>query len=448
MELGDPERIGGYRVLERLGHGGMGTVFLAEDESGRKVAVKVINADLADDPSFRARFAREADAARRVRRFCTAGVIDARLDEDPLYVVTEYISGPSLERAVTESGALSGSDLEGLAVGVATALSAIHGAGIMHRDLKPSNVLLSAVGPRVIDFGIARAYDAASEVTRTGQLVGTPAYLAPEALRGEEITPACDVFAWGCVVAYAGTGRSPFVGGNVSEILYRVAHDRPRLDGLDPDLRELVERALDKRPERRPSAGELLTHLVGSEDVERATRLLTPGQEVTGAGRAQAPVVPESSTRVDGTGAAPSSRRRLPIVTGAAVLVAAAVAALLIFLHGGTPAGTLTAGHSLTPNHGIKSPNGAFFLTQQDDGNLVLYDRTRMPVWQSDTDHHPSAVTELQKDGNLVVRDISGTLWRSGTAGTLGARLVVGDDGRLVIRDKDGKTVWTATPNV
>ncbi|WP_067477841.1 serine/threonine-protein kinase [Actinomadura hibisca] len=262
----DPRELGPYRLLSRLGRGGMGTVFLARDSGGRQVAVKVINRELAGEAAFRDRFEREVTAARQVRRFCTAPVLDAELENEPLYVVTEYIEGPSLERAVAERGPLPGSDLEGLAVGVATALAAIHGAGIVHRDLKPANVLLSATGPRVIDFGIARALDAAEGPTRTGQLVGTPNYLPPELLRGEPITPASDVFSWGCVVGYAGTGRAPFAGNTVPEIFYRVAHEPPKLDDLDPSLRALVGAALDKDPRNRPSVQELLARLVGTAE--------------------------------------------------------------------------------------------------------------------------------------------------------------------------------------
>src|SRR5690606_24229048 len=202
---------------------------------------------------------REVTAARQVRRFCTAPVMDAELDNDPLYVVTEYIEGPSLERAVAERGPLRGSELEGLAVGVATALAAIHGAGIVHRDLKPANVLLSSTGPRVIDFGIARALDAPDGPTRTGQFVGTPNYLPPELLRGEQVTPASDVFSWGCVVAYAGTGRPPFRGETVAETFHLICSAEPDLAGLDPRLREIVAAALGKDPRTRPTARQLLT---------------------------------------------------------------------------------------------------------------------------------------------------------------------------------------------
>ncbi|MFI0480690.1 serine/threonine-protein kinase [Actinomadura sp. 9N215] len=262
----DPQRLGPYRLAGRLGRGGMGTVFLGEDGAGRQVAVKVINAELADDEAFHERFRREVTAARQVSRFCTAAVLDARLDGEPLYVVTEYVAGPSLEAAVKQGGPLRGGDLEALAVNIATALGAIHGAGIVHRDLKPSNVLLSPTGPRVIDFGIARALDSSDGPTRTGQFVGTPAYIAPELMHGREITPAADVFSWGCVVAYAGTGRVPFSGGTLPEVINRVTTGDPDLDGLDPAVRALVARALAKKPAERPTVKQLIQALTGEDE--------------------------------------------------------------------------------------------------------------------------------------------------------------------------------------
>ncbi|KAB2351360.1 serine/threonine-protein kinase [Actinomadura rudentiformis] len=272
LQANDPLMLGRYLLSGRLGRGGMGTVYLGEDPEGHRVALKVINTELAGDPVFHERFVREVEAARRVRRFCTAPVLDASLEGDTIFVVTEYIDGPTLDQAVSERGPLRGSNLDGLAVGVATALSAIHDAGLVHRDLKPANVLLSAVGPRVIDFGIARALDAQTGVTTTGQVVGTPAYMAPELLTGGEITPASDVFSWGCVVAFAGTGHSPFEGQLVPEILYKVVHEQPRLDGLDPALREVVEAALAKDPAGRPSVPELLERLAGHPRSSGATQ--------------------------------------------------------------------------------------------------------------------------------------------------------------------------------
>ncbi|MBB6396874.1 hypothetical protein BKA00_003788 [Actinomadura coerulea] len=346
----DPAELGPYTLVGRLGRGGMGTVYLGEDRAGRRVAVKMINRELAGEGTFRERFRREVTAARQVRRFCTAPVMDAELDTDPLYVVTEYIEGPSLERAVAERGPLPGSDLEGLAVGVATALAAIHGAGIVHRDLKPANVLLSSTGPRVIDFGIARALDAADGPTRTGQFVGTPNYLPPELLRGEQVSSASDVFSWGCVVAYAGTGRPPFGGTTVPEIFYRVVHEEPKLDGLDAGLRDVVAAALDKDPHRRPTVQDLLGRLVGNGKADPARLAETvqagwhgPAGEPTVQPRPapaafQQPPPPPAApgaTRQDARPAAPrpgGGPPRRPLVIGGAVAAALVLLAVVGFL--------------------------------------------------------------------------------------------------------------------
>ncbi|MFE9245504.1 protein kinase [Nocardiopsis sp. NPDC006938] len=271
LRVGDPRELDGYRIIGRLGRGGMGTVYLAKDAADRTVAVKLIHPDLADDESFRLRFAREVASARRVARFSTAGVIDARLEGEPLFIVSEYVPGPNLDEAVRHGAPMRGGTLDGLAMGVAAALTAIHGSGIVHRDLKPANVLLSPVGPKVIDFGIARALDDASgAVTRSSQLMGTPSYMAPELILGEQATAAADVFAWGCLVAFAGIGRAPFDAGTVPAVLHNISTAPPRLDGLDPSLLDLVTAALDKQPENRPTSQQLLARLTGQEDPEEA----------------------------------------------------------------------------------------------------------------------------------------------------------------------------------
>ncbi len=263
LRNGDPHRLGAYEVLGRLGEGGMGVVYLGRAADGRLVALKVIRADLASNEEFTRRFQREVQAAQRVARFCTAQVIEAELGGEAPYLVTEYVPGPTLREAVADGGPLPASSLEGLAVGMAAALSAIHAAGVVHRDLKPSNVLLSQVGPRVIDFGIARARDVTTSLTRAGQRMGTPAFMAPEQFTGRLVSAAADVFAWGSVVAFAGTGRAPFGGGPLAAVAYRIVHDSADLSGLDDSLRELVETATEKDPERRPSAQELLLRLLG-----------------------------------------------------------------------------------------------------------------------------------------------------------------------------------------
>ncbi|WP_245674994.1 serine/threonine-protein kinase [Herbidospora cretacea] len=308
----EPQQIGPYRITGRLGRGGMGTVYLGQDEAARKVAIKVINAEYSQNENFRVRFRREAESAQRVRRFCTAAVLAADLDGEQLYVVTEYVDGPNLEQAVERSGPLTGSSLEALAVGVATALTAIHAAGIVHRDLKPSNVLLSPVGPRVIDFGIARALDTFGGVTHTGELVGTPRYMAPEVLRGEAISPACDVFSWGCLVAFAASGRAPFNGEALPAVIFQVLNAEPVLDNLEPQMRQLVLAALDKDPRNRPSAQQLLDSMVGRVTPEIAQHTVAQTWQQS----------------------APTLRRRTPnrsrLIAGVAVAAAVAITAGVI----------------------------------------------------------------------------------------------------------------------
>jgi serine/threonine protein kinase len=327
----DPQRLGTYRIVGRLGRGGMGTVYLAESESGERAAVKMINPELADDETFRDRFRREVESARRVRRFCTAPVLDARLDGEPLFIVTEFVDGPNLDEFVKASGPMRGSSLEHLAVGVATALTAIHGAGVIHRDLKPANVLLSSVGPRVIDFGIARALDTVSGATRTGQFIGTPAYMAPELISGGTAAPAADVFAWGCVVAFAGTGKAPFDGPTVPSVLYQVSHGEPSLDGLDDGLRDLVTRTLVKDPALRPSAQEVLDALTGRPHVDTAEAAATVGR--TWALPSEGTTRPDTArTRALPPRPPDATRVRKPLVLGATGLAAVLVLGIGAFL--------------------------------------------------------------------------------------------------------------------
>jgi hypothetical protein len=258
-----PERIGPYRVVDRLGEGGMGTVFAGLDTSGRKVAIKVIRREFAADRQYRARFEAEVAAAQRVRPFCTAPVLDADPAAEPPYLVTEFVNGPSLDANVAKEGPLRGADLEAVAVGIATALTAIHDAGVVHRDLKPANVLLSTFGPRVIDFGIARSLGG-TRLTATGGIVGTPAFMAPEQLDGRGATPASDVFAWGATVAFAARGGPCFGGNSLPAVIHQIISGEPDLGGLDGTLLGAVRAALAKDPERRPSAQSLLDGLISS----------------------------------------------------------------------------------------------------------------------------------------------------------------------------------------
>ncbi|MGP3934378.1 serine/threonine-protein kinase [Nonomuraea sp. KM88] len=265
----EPQHIGPYAIVRPLGEGGMGIVYLARDRASKLVALKTLRPGLGADADFRRRFSREIEAARSVARFCTAPVLDAGIDGDVPYLVTDYVEGPDLAGEIRKKGPMAGADLEALAVGVATALTAIHQAGVVHRDLKPANILLSSVGPRVIDFGIAQLVE--PDATRSASIVGTPAYMSPEQATGEQVTAAGDVFAWGGVVAYAATGRAPFGTGGAPEVLFRVVHYAPDLRGMDDRLRPLVEQALAKEPERRPTAQQLLDRLLGREAITAAT---------------------------------------------------------------------------------------------------------------------------------------------------------------------------------
>ncbi|WP_262849825.1 serine/threonine-protein kinase [Sphaerisporangium corydalis] len=262
----DPPRIGPYRLLGRLGQGGMGTVYLAEAPTGRSVAVKVVKAEFTVDEGFAKRFHAEVSNARRVASFCTAQVLDnGNADDGTPYMVTEYIAGTPLSAQITRYGALEAGTLHGVALGVAAALAAIHVAGLVHRDLKPANVILSMSGPRVIDFGIARALDATHGVTQSGELLGSPGWWAPEQVRGEDITPAADIFAWGCLVAYAGNGRHPYGRGDMITLAGRVLTGKPDLGTLPAPLDRLVRLATHGDPQRRPSAQDLLIALVGGD---------------------------------------------------------------------------------------------------------------------------------------------------------------------------------------
>ncbi|MGW1993819.1 bifunctional serine/threonine-protein kinase/transporter substrate-binding domain-containing protein [Embleya sp. NPDC001921] len=260
----DPRWIGSFAVLGRLGAGGMGQVFLARSPGGRLVAVKTVHAELAADPHFRRRFAAEISAMRRIGGFWTAAFVDADADAETPWLATAYISGPSLTRAVTAHGPLPESSARLLAAGLAESLVAIHAVGLVHRDLKPSNVLLTADGPRVIDFGIARMVHGTSELTRTGHLVGSPGFLSPEQARGGEVGPASDVFAVGLVLTYATTGGSAFGAGEAAQLLFRVVYEEPRLEAVPEGLRPLIAACLHKDPAERPTPARLLGLLGGS----------------------------------------------------------------------------------------------------------------------------------------------------------------------------------------
>jgi serine/threonine protein kinase len=258
LASGDPVQVAGYRLRGRLGSGGMGVVYLAYTAQGQPVALKLLRPDLGDDPAFRARFRQEVDAARRVSGRYTAQVLDADPEASPPWLATAYVPGPSLQEAVATGGPLPAQTALPLVIGVAEALAAIHASGVVHRDLKPSNVLLAADGPRVIDFGIARAVEAAA-VTQTGARLGSPQYMAPEQANGGAVTPAADVWALGALACFATTGRAPFgEGGGEAAVLYRVMQGDPDLGGCPPELTGVIWACLAKDPSARPSLAQVI----------------------------------------------------------------------------------------------------------------------------------------------------------------------------------------------
>lgn len=263
----DPSRIGPYRLIARLGAGGMGLVYLARSDGGRTVAVKAVQAEFAQLSEFRSRFAREVEAARKVGGVWTAPVLDADTGAGTPWVATGYIPGPDLHTVVgVQHGPLPEESVCALAHGLAQALRAIHGAGLIHRDLKPSNVLVTVDGPRVIDFGIARALETLAEgaMTRTGAVIGSPGFMSPEQVRGLKLTSASDVFCLGSVLAYAVTGRSPFgtADSGLHALLFRVAEEEPDLAGVPESLLGLVRQCLEKDPALRPSPQEVAARTV------------------------------------------------------------------------------------------------------------------------------------------------------------------------------------------
>jgi Protein kinase domain len=263
----DPAQIGRYRLTDRIGAGGMGVVYLGQARDGSLVAVKVLRPELTDDPEFRNRFGREVANLTRIKGVCTVRVIEADTGSARPFMVTEYVPGPSLSEYVAKYGPPGPDMMYGLATGLAEALTAIHAAGVVHRDLKPSNVILGQDGPKVIDFGIAQALDATS-VTRTGMMVGSPGFMAPEQLTGRPGQPA-DVFAWAVTLAYAASGEMPFGTGSAEAIFYRILHVEPDTAPIPERLRQLVEAALAKDPQRRPRADELLARLTSRTRTDR-----------------------------------------------------------------------------------------------------------------------------------------------------------------------------------
>ncbi|MFK0154896.1 serine/threonine-protein kinase [Streptomyces sp. NPDC090493] len=273
----EPTTVGPYRLLGRLGSGGMGRVYLGRSAGGRSVAVKIVHPHFALDEEFRARFRREVQAARRVGGAWTASVLDADPDAPVPWVATAYAAGPSLTAAVTDGGPLPAHTVRALGAGLAEALTAVHELGLVHRDVKPSNVLLTLDGPLLIDFGIARATDGTASLTSSGVSIGSPGYMSPEQILGKGATGAADVFSLGAVLAYAANGAPPFPGDSSAALLYKVVHEEPELGSLGGELREVAEACLAKEPGRRPAPAEVARRLAPEGAARRVAGGWLPG---------------------------------------------------------------------------------------------------------------------------------------------------------------------------
>ena len=416
LRPGDPRRVGGHRILGRLGSGGMGQVYLGRSPGGLPVAVKVVHPHLADDPDFRRRFRREAAAVRSVGGAFTAPVVDADPEADPPWLATAYLPGLPLHEAVTAHGPLPPAAVLALGAGLAEALVSIHRAGIVHRDLKPANVILGTGGPRVIDFGIAHAAEAGA-VTGTGTAIGSPGFIAPEQARGERTGPAADVFALGAVLVYAATGSGPYGDGPAHLLVYRAVHEPPRLEAVtDPALRSIVADCLAADPAARPAPAQLLERLAplvpDDTDLHGLDWLPEPVAAGIALAGARTPVNAPGSTRRYGPGFLPGlgapTRRRVLVLGGAgaaAVLATGAVGAATLLRPDddkpvraapSRPAAT-TASAPPPPGQGrllwrrytgathlISSPvvaAGAVFIGSEK-GDLLAFDaRTGRPRW-------------------------------------------------------------------
>ncbi|MFI7415789.1 serine/threonine-protein kinase [Nonomuraea sp. NPDC049684] len=390
LTVGDPVVIGRYLLLGRLGTGGMGVVYLAEHPQGGLVALKTPHAVHLHDATLRARFAEEVAFSRRLVPFCTAAVIEDGVEDGRPYLVTEYIPGPALSQVVKAGGALTPDLAYGVALGVAAALVAVHEAGLVHRDLKPGNVLLSPAGPRVIDFGIARDVDTLAAHTQAGQVMGSPGWVAPERLTGGPALPASDVFAWGCLVAYAASGHHPFGGGEADVLTRRILFDPPRLDGVPVLLRPAVEAALAKDPGSRPGSAALLRALLASGgvgdpwDLRRAVSdvldgswaevphpavggPVTPAEEPAGAERGNGRGNGRGSRRGNGRGSGRRGRAKAGAHlshAGFAALATVSIAAVTVIAASGGDALSLGGG-SLLPDPAVVQPQDGVRTTER-----------------------------------------------------------------------------------
>ncbi len=420
LEPGEARHAGKYRLVAELGEGGMGRVLLGVAPDGRLVALKQVHAEFARDPRFRARFRQEVQASQRVSGAFTAAVMDADPDAETPWLASVFVTGPSLKEAVEATGPLPAEAVRRLAAGLATALIEIHRTGLIHRDLKPGNVLLTGDGPRVIDFGIARATEGGAELTGTGGIVGSPAFMSPEQAESRPLNPASDVFSLGGLLVMAATGHGPFAGSTTAQLLYNVVHAVPDLTGLPPELRALVEPCLAKDPARRPAPQRILDFLgpvaPGTRPWPEAVHRLIETQD-TAVRTALAWPVAEPVPVL----AAPRRRRWVPVVAVLSAVAALAAGSLIALKVAGAGADAASPGANLDPT--------SLETLRRTDPCKVLADVSV-----------PDA-GKLRADGDSLYFDRCGYRTRSGAkiSVKLGDRIYV--EGGRPTEDLDGRPV-------
>ncbi|MFF4020948.1 protein kinase [Streptomyces sp. NPDC001843] len=410
LGVGDPIRLGPYRLLGVLGEGGMGKVYVGQDGAATAAAVKVLRPELAHDSGLSRRFVREALAAQAVRSPGVAAVLGAQTEGGRPWIATEFLTGPTLDEAVEKHGPLDETGVRALAASIARTLADIHAAGFIHRDLKPQNIVLTSTGPRVIDFGIARPEHGLT-LTTTGQIPVTPGYGAPEQVLGQRVTPAADVFSLGAVLVYAATGRRAFEGGHVAAVQYEVVHGEPRWDGLTPELYALIAPCLAKDSASRPVPGQIATAFAPPKNSDRVWRRGLVADDI------------KERERLVRELTAPPTTGTVTTVTRRRLLTGLAAGGTVLAAGGGTTGWWLLRSRASQKKDNlfdiptaVKTPNARLLVA--DDGDYMVDDSPK-PLWSTD------AAVDGKSRAPLPVRDVVVI----GLYGGIGAYNVV--DGKL-----------------